>query len=170
MTGGTVTYRWQWQGTANGIISSTIVNPIFYTAGTGVYRDELYVLAYDSLGFADIRLLTITCNNPPAIDSIRVKDTLFVPVSQANLIFNYSINAPDTFAVEVYAQEMDTTLNDAVVSYLWEYLDGNLNNATSVITAFTYMGADSAYVDNVTLTVKDKFNLASKPKINITFK
>lgn len=170
VTGGTVTYRWQWQGTANGIISSTIVNPIFYTAGTGVYRDELYVLAYDSLGFADIRLLTITCNNPPTIDSIRVKDTLFVPVSQANLIFNYSINAPDTFAVEVYAQEMDTTLNDAVVSYLWEYLDGNLNNATSVSTAFTYMSADSAYVDNVTLTVKDKFNLASKPKINITFK
>lgn len=169
VSGGTITYRWQWQGTANGSITSTIVNPILYTASSGAYSDALYLLAYDSLGSADIRLVVLPCNNPPVVDTIVAGTTIKVPVSPTDTTLIHSTVAPDTFTVRVAAHEMDTAIGDAINSYLWEYLDGNLNNATSTSNTFTYMSADTTYIDTVSLTIKDKYNAENRHKIIITF-
>ena len=165
--GGTITYRWQWQGTPNGSIHSTIVNPVFYTADSGAYSDALYVLAYDSLGFADIRLITLQCNNPAVVDTIVAGTTIIIPALLTDTLHNHSTAAPDTFTVRVAAHEIDT--GDGINSYLWEYLDGNQNNATSVSTSFTYMSADTSYIDTVSLTIKDSYNAETRHKIIISF-
>ncbi len=167
VSGGTIIYRWQ--GILTGAISSTIENPITYTASSGIYSDTMYLVAADSLGFTDIQLLILPCNNPPIVDTLIADITEKVPVSPTDTIFTYSTSAPDSFAVRVVSHDMDSAMGDAVNSYLWRYKDKNFNNATSTSSSFSYVSADSAYVDTVSLTIKDKYNSENRQKIIITF-
>ena len=114
-------------------------------------------------------MVVLPCNNPPVVDTIVAGTTIKVPVSPTDTTLIHSTAAPDTFTVRVAAHEMDTAIGDAIISYLWEYLDGNLNNATSTSNTFTYMSADTTYIDTVSLTIKDKYNAENRHKIIITF-
>jgi hypothetical protein len=166
-SGGTISFRWQ--GTLTGAVSSTIENPITYTAASGAYSDTLYLVAADSLGFTDIQLMILPCNNPPVVDSISAGASVKVPVSPDDTVFSVSKAAPGSFLAKVVAHDMDTAIHDDVASYLWQYKDANLNSATSTSSSFMYAGADTTYVDTVSLTIRDKFNTVTRQKMIITF-
>ncbi len=163
--------KYTWQGTSTGKLSSIIGDSITYIAASGVYSDTLYLVVTDSVGFSDIQLFILMCNNLPVIDSIRVSDTLFIPVSAGDTVFyTDTFSAPDTFDLTINAHEMDTALSDVITSYLWIYKNANLVATTSTAPTFTYISADSTYNDTVRVRVTDRYNSINRRKVIITFK
>jgi len=161
--------KYTWQRPSNGLLSSTIGDSVNYYSDTGVYIDTMYLSVTDSAGFSDVQLFLLFCNNPPVIDSLRVYNKLFIPVSSVDTCFFDTIKAPASFRMKVNTHERDTVLSDVVSSYLWTYKNAGLNAVTATIDSISYMSADSAYNDTVRVRVYDTYSSMSFRKVIVTF-
>ncbi|MBN1982306.1 MAG: hypothetical protein JW795_12300 [Chitinivibrionales bacterium] len=157
-----------WYGNTIGTLTSATSAATHYKAARLLYGETVELHALDSDDFQATKMIHITSNTNPAIDSVRINTALFRPNMKGDTIFELTLVTPDSVSAVVYSHDNDVSLNDHITSQ-WVYRTHAGEHIWSVSPILNFVSGHGTYTDTVVATVNDILNGYDYQKVIIHF-